>query len=128
MSEKQPTDREIADKILANIEKEYGFIPLVNQVLSERPDLFVPAANFGKAVLEGKDQKLEKKTAYLCAVSAATAIGGEFCTKVQSIHAKDAGATKEEILEAMVIGSYMAMTRAQSYAFRKYKEIFGEDE
>ena len=33
--------REIADKILKAIEERYGFVPLVNQVLSEDPDLFV---------------------------------------------------------------------------------------
>ena len=119
-----PTDRELADKILAAIQKEYGFIPLVNQVLSERPDIFVPAANFGKAALEGKEQRLERKTAYLCAVSAASALGAEHCIGVQTKHAKAAGATKDEVLEAMVIGSYMALTRAQSYAFRKYSEMF----
>lgn len=122
-----PTDREIADKLLAAIQKEYGFIPLVNQVLSERPDLFVPTANLGKAVMEGDHQKLERKTAYLCAVAAASATGGEHCIGVQMKHAVAAGASKDEVLEAMVIGSYMAMTRAQSYAFRKYKEMFNEE-
>ena len=119
--------REIADRILKAIEERYGFVPLVNQVLSERPDLFVPAANLGRAVLEGKEQKLERKTAYLCAVAAASATGGEHCIGVQMKHAVDAGASKDEVLEAMLIGSYMAMTRAQSYAFRKYKEMFGEE-
>ena len=120
------SDREIADKILQAIKEEYGFIPLVNQVLSQRPDIFVPAANFGKAALEGKQQKLERKTAYLCAISSATALGAEHCLNVQMKHAVSAGASKDEILEAMVIGSYMAMTRAQSYAFRKYDEMFGD--
>ena len=120
------SDREIADKILNAIKEEYGFIPLVNQVLSQRPDIFVPAANFGKAALEGKEQKLERKTAYLCAVSSATALGAEHCLNVQMKHAVAAGATKDEVLEAMVIGSYMAMTRAQSYAFRKYDEMFNK--
>ena len=121
-----PTDREVADKILAAIQKEYGFIPLVNQVLSQRPDMFVPAANFGKAALEGKEQKLERKTAYLCAVSAATALGAEHCLNVQMKHAVAAGATKDDILEAMVIGSYMAMTRAQSYSFRVLQDLYKE--
>ena len=125
-SDREIADREIADKILKAIEKEYGFVPLVNQVLSQRPDLFVPAANFGKAVLEGKEQKLERKTAYLCAISAATSLGAEHCLNVQMKHAVSAGATKDEVLEAMLIGSYMALTRAQSYAFRKYDEMFGD--
>ena len=122
-----PTDREITEKLLAAIQREYGFIPLVNQVLSERPDLFVPSASLGRVVFEGKEKKLEKKTGYLCAVAAATAIGGEHCIGVQMKHAVDAGASKDEVMEAMVIGSYMAMTRGQSYAFRKYKEMFDEE-
>lgn len=120
------SDREIADKILEAIKKEYGFIPLVNQVLSERPDFFIPAAQFGKATFEGKDKKLDRKTSYLCAVAAATALGGEHCINVQGKHALAAGATKDELLEAMIIGSYMAMTKAQSYAFRKFKELTEE--
>ena len=58
-------------------------------------------------------------------VAGATAVGGEYCVKAQATHAIDAGATRDEILEAMTIGSYMAMSRAQSYAYRKYAELFG---
>lgn len=122
--QEDPKQREIADKILASIRREYGFVPVVNQVLSERPDLFVPLANTGRAVLAG-DGALDQKTRYLCAVAAATSVGGEYCIGVQTRHAIDAGATRDEVLEAMVIGSYMAMTRSQSYAFRRYAEAFG---
>ena len=118
-----PELRSKADAILKATKEAYGFVPVVNQVLSERPDLFVPMAGVARAVLEG-DGDLERKQRSLCAVSAATAIGGEYCVKVQAQHAIDAGATRDEILEAMTIGSYMAMTRAQSYAFRKYAELF----
>ena len=121
--QEDPKEREIANKILKAIEKEFGFIPVVNQVLSERPDLFIPAANFGRAVLEGKGE-LDQKTRYLAAVSAAAAIGGQYCMRVQMSHAVQAGATENEILESLVIGSYMAMTRSQSYAFREYAEMF----
>ncbi|MDR0508557.1 MAG: carboxymuconolactone decarboxylase family protein [Candidatus Methanoplasma sp.] len=121
--QEDPKEREIADKILKAIEKQFGFIPVVNQVLSERPDLFIPAANIGKAVLDGKGE-LDQKTRYLAAVSAAAALGGEHCVRVQMHHAAQAGATKDEILESIMIGSYIAMTRSQSYAFREYAEMF----
>ena len=39
-------------------------------------------------------------------------------------HAKEAGASKDEILESIMIGSMMAYTRAQSYALRKYAANF----
>jgi len=124
--QEDPKEREIAEKILKAIEKQFGFIPVVNQVLSERPDLFIPTANFGKAVLEGKGD-LDQKTRYLAAVSAAAALGGEHCVRVQMDHAVQAGATKDEILECLVIGSYMALTRSQSYSFREYAEMFQKD-
>lgn len=120
-------EREIADKILKAIDEQFGFIPVVNQVLSERPDMFIPAANFGKAVMEGRGE-LDRKTRYLAAVSAATALGGQHCIRVQMHHAAQAGATKDEILESMMIGSYMALTRSQSYAFREYAEMFQSKE
>lgn len=118
-----PKQREVTDEILAAIEREYGFVPVVNQVLSTRPDMFIPAASLSKAVLEGEGD-LDRKTRYLCAISAAASNGGEHCINVQIKHAIEAGATRDEILEAMMIGSYMSMTRSQSYAFRKFAENF----
>ena len=124
---KKDEQREIADKILEATEKRYGFVPLVNKVLSRRPDIFIPSANFTQSLLENEDQALERKTRFLCAVSAASAVGGEHCINVQMKHAKEAGASKDEILEAITIGSLMAMTKSQSYAFRKYEEMFGSE-
>jgi alkylhydroperoxidase/carboxymuconolactone decarboxylase family protein YurZ len=60
-------------------------------------------------------------------VAAATAVGGEHCIKVQMEHAIKAGATKDELMETMMIGSYMAMTRSQSYAFRRLSERFPDE-
>ena len=118
-----PELRAQADRILEATRERYGFVPVVNQVLSERPEIFVPMAGVARAVLEG-DGAMDRKQRFLCAVSAATAAGGEYCVAVQSRHALEAGATRDEILEAITIGSYMSMTRAQSYAFRKYAELF----
>ena len=70
---------------------------------------------------------MEKKTRFLCAVSAASAEGAEYCIKVQAEHAVQAGATRDEILEAMLIGSYMALTKSQSYAFREFAKLFDVD-
>ena len=118
--------REIADRILKAIEARYGFVPLVNQVMSEDPDLLIPTANLSKAVFESDTKKLDPKTTYLCAVAAASALGAEHCIRAQGTHAKEAGITKDEMMEAMVIGSFMAMTRAQSYSFRVLQDLYKE--
>jgi len=124
--QEDPKEREITEKILKAIEDQFGFIPVVNQVLSERPDMFIPAANLGRAIMEGRGD-LDQKTRYLAAVSAAAALGGQHCVRVQMHHAEQVGATKDEILESILIGSYMAMTRSQSYAFREYVEMFKDE-
>ncbi len=121
--EEDPEQRRITDKIISRVKEEYGFVPVVNQVLSVRPDLFIPMANVGKSIMEAPGD-MDPKSRRLCAVAAATALGGEHCIGVQTKLAREAGATKDEILEAMTIGSYMAMTRAQSYAYRKYAQEF----
>ena len=117
------SEEEITREILKAIEKDYGFIPLVNEVLSERPDIFIPVANANKSVFYGKGE-LSRKTRYLTALAAAAALGAEHCIEVQMRQAVKAGATKNEILETMQIAGVMSMTRAQSYAFRKFKEMF----
>jgi alkylhydroperoxidase/carboxymuconolactone decarboxylase family protein YurZ len=117
------SEEEITRDILKSIERDYGFIPLVNQVLSERPDMFIPAANIGRSVFDGKGE-LDKKVRHLTALSAAVALGAEHCMTVQMQLASKFGATRNEILETMQIGGVMSMTHAQSYAFRKFKEMF----
>lgn len=124
MDEKEK--QEITERILKAIEARYGFVPLVNQVMSEDPDLFIPTANLSKAVFESETKKLDARTTYLCSVAAATALGAEHCIRAQGTHAKEAGITKDEMMEAMVIGSYMAMTRAQSYSFRVLQDLYKE--
>lgn len=117
-----PKDRETADRILKAMEAKFGFVPLVYKTMSERPDVMIPAAGLGKAVLETGN--LEQKTRYLLAIGASSALGAPFCISVQMDHAIRMGATKEEILEAMLIGSYMAMNKGQSYAFRELEKRF----
>ncbi len=118
-----PEQKEATERILDAMREQFGFVPVVNQVLSERPDVFLPMSGLGKAVLE--NGILDRKQKCLCAISAATAAGGEYCIEVQTKHAIAAGATKDEVFEAMMIGAYMSMTKAESYAFRKFASSFG---
>ncbi len=127
MERKVMSPEEQTKRILEGMEKLYGFVPPIMDIISQRPDLFVPLAKYGKAVMEGRDRHLQKKTTYLCAVSAASALGGEHCVNVQIQNATAAGATKDEIFEAIMVGTYMSMTKSQSYALRKYDALFPKD-
>ncbi|MCH3978726.1 MAG: carboxymuconolactone decarboxylase family protein [Candidatus Methanomethylophilus sp.] len=118
--------REKADGILKSIEETRGKVPLVNKVLSERPDLFVPNAELSMKLFEGEGS-LDKKTRELVALAAAAALGGQYCMKEHIRNAVALGATKDEVLEVLEIAGYMCMTRSQSYAFRVFADAYGMD-
>ena len=116
-----------AEGVLKRIEKVYGFVPLINQVLSNKPEALFPFVELNKVALFGKGE-LSLKVRELTAISAATALGGEHCLSVHIQMAIKHGANESEILEAMIIGSLMCMTKSQSSAFRAYQEAFSEKE
>ena len=114
-----------AEETLERIEKFYGFVPLVNQVLSNDPKVFLPFVELNKEAFFSKGA-LSVKVRELTAISAATALGAEHCLPIHIEMAIKHGASKDEVLESMVIGSLMCMTRAQSFAFRAWKKAFEE--
>ncbi|MFA6804260.1 MAG: carboxymuconolactone decarboxylase family protein [Candidatus Methanomethylophilaceae archaeon] len=120
-----PKKREEVDKMLDAIKNRYGSVPLVTEVLAERPEKFIPLVHTATQIME-KDSSFDAKTRYLLALSAAVALGGEHCIRLQMNHAMSAGATRDEVLETLLISSYMSMTRSQSYSFRIFLETYGE--
>lgn len=114
---------------LAELEHLYGRVPLVAQVLSQRPDIFLAYSDYSDATLN-RPLHLDRKTAELVAVSAGSALASQHCLSVHLEAAVKAGANDDEILEAVLIGSFMAMTRSQSVALRMFQELHGslEDE
>jgi alkylhydroperoxidase/carboxymuconolactone decarboxylase family protein YurZ len=124
--EADPKQKEEADRIMAAMAKRFGEVPTINRIMAERPDIFIRSAAFSKAILESPNSVLEPKMRYLLAVTAASALGSSFCIEMQGKHAKELGATRDEMMEAMLIGSYMAMTKAQSVALRGLESIYGK--
>ena len=112
-------DEKTVEKILERVRKVCGFIPVTNQILSERPDLFIPYSSLSGAIFEN-ETKFDKKTKHLLALAAAAAMGSEHCIRNQMRESVALGAT-----EVLVIAAYMGMTRSQSYSFRAYAEQFG---
>ncbi len=123
--EDEDSSQEIVEKLLKSMERLYGFVPLVNQVLSERPEFFIPQVTLAKAIFNSPGS-LSEKERELIALGAATACSAEHCMMVHLKHADRLGADKDQIMEAMMIGSMISMNKAQSYAFRKFREAFEE--
>ncbi|MDI3542148.1 MAG: hypothetical protein PWQ62_1062 [Candidatus Methanomethylophilaceae archaeon] len=122
IEEKDFQDEDI-EKALKAIERRYGFIPFINQVLSTRPDFFIPQIELSKAVFTNPGA-LSEREKELIAIGVACAICAEHCMDVHISQARKLGADRDQIFEAMMVGSFVALNKTQSYSFRKLHEAF----
>jgi AhpD family alkylhydroperoxidase len=119
---KKADERAEVARRLEETKELFGTVPFVPQFLSTRPDIFIPYHDLSHKVMLCPDH-LDHKTAELAAVAAGSAIASEHCLNVHIEAAFNAGASKDEILESIMMGAFMALTKSQSIALRKLDEI-----
>jgi len=107
-------------RVLERAKEEYGFVPLVSEVMSDRPDLFLPYAEISSGLFF-KPKHMDRKTAELAAITAGAALGSENCLGVHILQAFKIGVSEEAVLEAMILGGFMSMNRSNSISFRCLK-------
>ncbi len=117
----EKVEREVKRR-LAELERLYGRVPLVAQVLSTRPDIYLAYSDYSDVTLN-RPRNLDRKTAELAAVAAGSALASQHCLSIHLEAAIKEGANDDEILESVLIGSFMAMTRSQSVALRMFQEM-----
>ena len=106
---------------LNRIAKHYGQIPLVCSTLAKKPDLFVPYTDLSRRLLL-EPERLSEREAELAAVAAGAALASEHCLDLHISQALKSGASKEDVLESIMIGTFMAMTCGLSVGLRKLQE------
>jgi AhpD family alkylhydroperoxidase len=120
-NKKADEEKEVTRR-LKETKEFFGTIPFVPQFLSTRPDIFIPYHDLSRKVMLSPDH-LDRKTAELAAVAAGSALASEHCLNVHIEAAFNAGASKDEILESIMMGAFMSLTRSQSIALRKLEDI-----
>ena len=113
--------RQVEDR-LKRIEEAYGLVPFISKMISEEEELFIGHADFSRTLML-EPKHLDIKTLELAAISAGSALGAEHCLDIHIRQASKHGATDGEIFEAIMAGSYMAMTNGQARALRRFKEF-----
>jgi 4-carboxymuconolactone decarboxylase len=113
---------ENVQRVLDRVRRVYGQVPLVSEVLSKRPDMFIPYSDMSSAVLY-KPKFLDQKAMELAAIAAGSALGAEHCLLVHFKQAAKYGASEGEMFDAIMVGAMMAMTASQAVAFRKLNEF-----
>lgn len=124
MSEPEGREVELEAEIRSRLEKlaeMYGEVPLVPKTLTESPDLFIPFTDLSKTLLM-EPKHVSMREMEIAAVAASVVLGSEHCLNVHIPQAIRTGVTREELMEVIMIASFMAMTRGQSVAFRKLAE------
>jgi len=99
------------EQILAGVEQMLGFVPTF---MTQMPKATLPIGIAGYTNLEAGKTALPAKTKYLISLAVAAQIPCQYCIWADTLGAKAAGATDEEIGEAVGVA---AMTRFWSTNF-----------
>jgi AhpD family alkylhydroperoxidase len=118
-------DPDLAEALAEAIIEQRGGLGFLLGILKERPRTFSPFILKGITIY-GEPSAVDRKTAELAAVSAATAISCEHCLEAHMSRALEAGATMEEIKDVILVSAAICESSALSVAFRKYRQLEGK--
>lgn len=108
------------DAILA----DNGRIPLIFERMAERPEVLISHLLYKTAVL--KTSTLEPKYVELMSIAVSSALRCNHCTDYHVQAAIRKGATKDEILEAILIAGLTSQSTVLADAYRTYAESIEE--
>jgi 4-carboxymuconolactone decarboxylase len=108
------------EDIIDDTEEMLGTVPFILQVMARRPEFMIFSALKDFYALRPKS--LDAKTAELLAVAAAASCGADKCLKVHMAAAARAGASEDEVLDAIFIAAIIGQTRVLASALRMFQE------
>lgn len=106
----------IAQELLREIEIEYGRVPLIFERMAERPEILISHLLYKGAVVETSE--LDPKTIELISLAVGAALKCRHCVEYHMQAAKAKGATRAEILEAILIAGLLANSAVLADAYR----------
>lgn len=106
----------IAEELLREIENEYGRVPLIFERMAERPSILISHLLYKGAVVE--TSQLEPKVIELISLAVGAALKCNHCVEYHMQAAISKGATRNEILEAILIAGMLANSAVLADAYR----------
>jgi AhpD family alkylhydroperoxidase len=116
----------LQEDIISDTEQMLGTVPFILRVMSRRPEFMIFSSLKDFCAL--RPQSLDAKTAELLAIAAAAASGADKCLKVHMAAAARAGASEDEILDAVFIAAIIGQTRVLASALRTYQDFEAKQE
>jgi AhpD family alkylhydroperoxidase len=117
-------DEGLADALSRVIEDQRGHLGFLLSTLKRRHRTFSPFVLKGMSVYL-EPSAIDKKTAELAAVSAATALRCEHCLDAHMGRAVEEGASMDEVLDVMLVAAAICESSTLSVAFRKFTQFEG---
>lgn len=112
-----------ARDLLDRVEKETGQVPLIYKKMAKKPEVLISHLLYKSAVTE--TSSLEPKIVELISLAVGAALNCPHCTEYHMRTAKARGATKDEILESILLAGSLAQASVLADA---YRVIEAEDE
>lgn len=107
---------EIAAKWLAEVEEEYGQAPLILKRMGERPEVLISHLLYKSSVFE--TSHLDPKCIELISLAVGAALKCRHCVEYHMASAKAKGATRDEILETILIAGLASNASVLADAYR----------
>ena len=111
----------LQEDVFDDTEKMLGTVPFILRVMARRPEFMIFSSLKDFYTLRPKS--LDAKTAELLAVAAAASAGADKCLKVHMSAAVKAGASEDEILDAILIAAVIGQTRVLAESLRAFQEF-----
>ncbi|MHC1626077.1 MAG: carboxymuconolactone decarboxylase family protein [Methanoculleaceae archaeon] len=106
----------ISRRWLEDIRKEYGRVPLIFERMSERPEVLISHLLYRNAVVN--TSSLDPKMIELISLAVGAALKCSHCVEYHMQSAMAKGATREEILEVILIAGLLANSAVLADAYR----------
>ena len=113
-------DRETAEDWLKLVEKEYGRTPLIFKRMAERPEVLISHLLYKGTVAE--TSALDPKYVELICMAVGAALKCPHCTGYHMLAAMKMGASREEILEVILLAGLIANSSVLANAYRIFDE------
>lgn len=111
---------EMGDDIIAETKEWLGVVPFIFTLMRERPEAFA-LSTLGD-YHTARPASLDPKMAELVAIAAAAGAGADNCVRVHIGTALKEGATRDEILDAILIAGVIGKTSVLAPALRAFKD------
>lgn len=112
---------DLGDDITEDVKEMLGTVPFIFTILRDRPDTFALSAIADYRI--SRPASLDPKTAELIAVAAAAGAGADSCLKVHMGAALKEGASRDELLDTLLIAAMIGKTRVLASSLRRFREV-----